>query len=106
MPSSYEAGKLEYGYLKVEASGEQEIVWAGVGDLSLSSEVAEAAGGAAGSLSLVRMLYKSFHGEGSLKGVGAYNSSNPYPNPNHDGPNPDPHPHAHPNPNQVPTTRP
>ena len=75
VPSSYEAGKLEYGYLKVGSSGEQAIVWAGSGDLTLSSEVAEAAGGAAGSLSLIKMLYKSFQGEGSLMGVDAYNSS-------------------------------
>ena len=76
VPSSYEAGKLEYGYLKVGASGEEEIAWAGVGDLTLSSEAAEtASAGVGGSLSLIKRLYKSFMGEGSIVGVGAYNTS-------------------------------
>lgn len=65
VPSSYEAGKLEYGYLKVGASGEEEIAWAGVGDLTLSPEAAEtASAGVGGSLSLIKRLYKSFMGHG------------------------------------------
>jgi hypothetical protein len=77
VPSSYEAGKLEYGYLKVGPSGKEEVVWAGAGDLTLSSELAETAGAGigSGSLSLIKTLYKAFQGDNSVMGVGAYNTS-------------------------------
>ena len=107
--------KLEYGYPQVGASGEQEVVWAGLGDLTLSSDVAaEVTGGAGAALPLIKMLHESFQGKASDVGVGACNATvlalaltlalalalalalHP--------PSPSPHPHAHAD--QMRTTRP
>ena len=65
--------KLAYGYPKVGASGEQEGVWAGAGDLTLSSDVgAEVAGSAGAALPLIKMLHERFEGKESVVGLGAY----------------------------------
>ena len=110
--------KLAYGYPKVGASGEQEVVWAGAGDLTLSSDVgAEVAGSAATALPLIKMLHERFEGKESVVGLGAYNATvlalaltltldltltlNPNPNPS-PNPSPRPHPNPHPNPNPYP----
>ena len=68
--------KLAYGYPKVGASGEQEVVWAGAGDLTLSSDVgAEVAGSAGAALPLIKMLHESFQGKESVVGLGAYTAT-------------------------------
>ena len=68
--------KLAYGYPKVGASGEPEVVWAGAGDLTLSSDVgAEVAGSAGAALPLIKMLHESFQGKESVVGLGAYNAT-------------------------------
>ena len=91
--------KLAYGYPKVGASGEQEVVWAGAGDLTLSSDVgAEVAGSAATAFPLIKKLHESFQGKESVVGLGAYNASA--------GPRPHPRPHPHPRPRPYPRPHP
>ena len=74
VPAEYESGALEYGYLVGKPNGTTEIVWAGSGALTLSSEVAESAGGGMGGaeMGLIKMIYESFVGE-STEGVEAFN---------------------------------